>query len=109
MASIAPVCLPANLLGPPCSVLHPCAMGAAHTAVCAPGSAHPLFCLPVAHPWHASVDAAQGQLSLPAQDAKGALAGTGTALKARQFSSQEPTTCQPGVSKHVGCVLEGNR
>lgn len=33
MASIAPVCLPANLLGPPCSVLHPCAVGL-HTQTC---------------------------------------------------------------------------
>lgn len=67
MASIAPVCLPANLLGPPCSVLHSCAMGAAHTDVCVHMGLHtPCSASPWLTTGMPAVDAAQGQLSLPA-------------------------------------------
>lgn len=51
MASIAPVCLPANLLGPPLLCAAPlCNGGCTYRRVCARESAHPLFCLPHGSP-----------------------------------------------------------
>lgn len=51
MASIAPVCLPAILLGPPLLCAAPlCNGGCTYRRVCARGSAHPLFWLPRGSP-----------------------------------------------------------